>query len=62
MAYTPDSMNGGIELKAAGLVAADANHSAVLAGHGSFCVYLAWTAAEIASNDELYIVDRKSVV
>lgn len=56
MAYTPDTMIGGTELKAAGLIAADTSHSAVLAGHGPLAVYLAWTAAEIVSNDELYIV------
>lgn len=56
MAWTPEAPMGGTELKAAGLVAADTNHTAVRVGHGPLGVYLAWTAAEIASNDELYIV------
>jgi hypothetical protein len=56
MAYTPDTMLGATVLKAAGLVAADTNHSAVLVGHGPFAIRAAWTANEIASNDELYIV------
>jgi hypothetical protein len=56
MPYTPEAMIGGIALKAAGLVAADTNHDAVRVGHGPFCIRAAWTAAEIASNTELYIV------
>lgn len=47
-------MIGGIELKAAGLVAADTNHTAVEVGTCAFAVRLAWTACEVASNDELY--------
>lgn len=56
MSYTPADMNGAIELKAAGLVAADTAHSAVLVGRGPFAVRLAWTAAEIATGDEFYSV------
>lgn len=56
MPYTPESMNGAISLKAAGLIAADTAHTEVEVGHGPFCVRAEWTANEIASNDELYIV------
>lgn len=49
-------MIGGIELKAAGLIAASANQTAVEVGKCAFTIRLAWTAAEIASNDELYLI------
>lgn len=52
----PASMIGGTALKAAGLVAADTAETGVVLGHGMFCVYGAWTAAEILSNDEFYMV------
>lgn len=55
MAYTPDTMPGAIPLKAAALIAADTDHLEVTVGHGPFCVRAAWTAAEIVSNDELYV-------
>lgn len=47
---------GAISLKAAGLVAADTNHTAVTPNTAAFAVRFAWTACEIASNDELYVV------
>lgn len=56
MPWTPVEPMGGLTLKAAGLIAADNNASGVLLGHADFAAYLAWTAAEIASNDELYVV------
>jgi hypothetical protein len=49
-------MIGGTELKAAGLVAADTNHTAVEVGTCAFAVRMAWTACEVASSDELYHV------
>ena len=50
------TLMGGTVLKAAGLVAATAGHTAVTLGHGKFTIQLDWTACEIASNDELYII------
>jgi hypothetical protein len=47
---------GGTELKAAGLIAADTAHTAISMGHSVFTVQMDWTACEIVSNDELYIV------
>lgn len=47
---------GGTELKAAGLVAADTNHTAIDFGAGVFAIRFAWTAAEVASGDEFYMV------
>lgn len=53
---TPDTLMGGTALKAAGLIAATTAHTGIDMGHGWVCIQLAWTAAEIASNDELYII------
>lgn len=50
------AQNGAVSLKAAGLVAADTNHTGVMVRSAAFAIRFAWTAAEIASNDELYIV------
>lgn len=56
MAYTPLSMPGAIALKAAGLVAASAAGTALRVGHGAFDAYLAWTACETDTGNELYVV------
>lgn len=50
------AMIGGISLKAAGLVAADTAHTGVLIGRAQFLVQMDWTACEIATGDELYII------
>lgn len=50
------AQNGAISLKAAGLVAADTNHTGVMVRTAEFAVRMAWTACEIASNDEFYLV------
>lgn len=50
-----DLKNGEV-LKAAALVAADTAETAVFLGRGLFLIELEWTACEIASNDELYVV------
>lgn len=47
---------GGIDLKAAGLVAATTAHLAVYVGRADFVVQMDWTACEIASNDEIYVI------
>lgn len=49
--------NGGVSLKAAGLIAASAaNATPVRLGAGSYFAEIKWTACEIASNDELYVI------
>jgi hypothetical protein len=53
---TPVAPIGGVALKAAGLVAATTAETAVLLDGGAFAVQIDWTAAEIASADELYII------
>ena len=50
------AQNGAISLKAAGLVAADTNHTAVMTRASAFAIRFAWTACETASTDELYVV------
>ena len=50
------AMIGGISLKDAGLIAADTAHTEVVVGRSQFVVQMDWTAAEIASNDEFYLV------
>lgn len=56
VAQTPTALMGGVALKAAGLVAATTAETAILAGHGWMTVQMDWTAAEIASNDEYYLI------
>jgi hypothetical protein len=57
----PTEMNlGGTALKAAGLVAADAQTTAVFVGKGKFRVVTTISAIEIASNDEVYIIDLEA--
>jgi hypothetical protein len=50
------SLLGGTELKAAGLIAADTGHAAIAMGHSVFAVQMDWTACEIATGDEFYMV------
>lgn len=50
------SLLGGTELKAAGLIAADTGHTAIAMGHSVFAVQMDWTACEIATGDEFYMV------
>lgn len=51
---------GAQTMKAAALVAADADHTAIEVGTASFAIRMPWTACEIASNDELYVVKLKA--
>lgn len=52
--WSPDGKLGAVELKAAGLVAADANGSAVYVGKGKMRIVSNITVIEVASNDEHY--------
>jgi hypothetical protein len=45
---------GGIALKAAGLIAADTASAGVYLGRGTYLIRVVWTACEVASGDELY--------
>jgi hypothetical protein len=54
--YGIDYGSGGVALKAAALVAADTAETAVFCGRGWMAARIAWTACEIVSNDELYVV------
>lgn len=54
--YGLDYGSGGVALKAAGLVAADTAETGVFVGRGWLAIRIAWTAAEVASTDELYNV------
>lgn len=54
--YGLDYGSGGVSLKAAGLIAADTDHTAAFLGRGWSAIRIAWTAAEVASTDELYNV------
>ncbi len=47
---------GAIAAKAAGLVAASAGHTAVTLEAGNFCAQIDWTACEIATGDENYVI------
>lgn len=65
MAYTvatwsPDGKLGGVTLKSAGLVAADTSETAVEIGKGIYRIVLTTTAVEIASDDELYVVELEA--
>jgi hypothetical protein len=64
--YGIDYGSGGVSLKAAGLIAADTDHTAAFLGRGWHAIRIAWTAAEVASTDELYNVvfqaDTKAAV
>lgn len=51
---------GGTALKAAGLVAASTQETAVFLGKGKFRIVTAITAIEIASNDEHYTIDLEA--
>jgi hypothetical protein len=51
---------GGVALKAAGLVAADDQSTAVIVGKGKFKLVVVISAIEIASNDEYYIIDLEA--
>lgn len=65
MAYTvadwsPDGKLGGVALKAAGLITADGTETGVELGKGKYRIVLTTTAVEIASNDELYVVELEA--
>lgn len=53
---TPVAGIGGLALKAAGLVASTTAETGVAVGRGVFEIQIDWTACEIASGDELYII------
>lgn len=53
--WSPDGKLGAVALKAAGLVTAEANETAVEVGKGKMRIVTNITAIEIASNNELYI-------
>ena len=53
--WSPDGKLGPVVLKAAGLVAATTNETAVYVGKGKMRIVTAITAIEVASNNELYI-------
>ncbi len=52
--WPADNKLGGVTLKAAGLIAADTNSTAVFLGKGKFRVVTTWTACEVGDGDELY--------
>jgi hypothetical protein len=61
LATFPTEMEiGGTALKAAGLVAVSTQETAVVVGKGKFRIVTTVTALEIASNDELYIIDLEA--
>ncbi len=53
---TPVAAIGGVALKAAGLIATTTAHTGVLLDNGPFAVQIDWTACEVATGDELYII------
>jgi hypothetical protein len=57
MLYLRERAVGGTTIKAAGLVAASEQGSGVIAGRGWIEFQTTIAAIEVASNDELYIID-----
>ena len=53
---TRPAVLGATAAKAAGLVAASAGHTAVLLEKGDFAAQIDWTACEIGSGDEFYLI------
>lgn len=58
--HDQDSLLGGVELKAAGLVAASAQGSGVTLGKGRYLIECTTTAVEIDTNDEVYSVNLEA--
>jgi hypothetical protein len=54
--WSSDAKLGGVALKAAGLIAADTNSTAVNVGKGKYRIVTNMTAIEVASNDEHYTI------
>jgi hypothetical protein len=53
---TPKAAIGGLELKAAGLIATTTAGTGVMMDSKAFTVQLDWTAIDIDGNNELYII------
>lgn len=58
--WSPDGKLGALSLKAAGLITADGTATAVEIGKGKYRIVLTTTAVEIASNNELYVVELEA--
>ena len=58
--FSTENKLGGITLLAQGLVAASAQSSSTFLGKGRYRVVTTITAAEIATNDENYVVDLEA--
>ena len=58
--WSTDGKLGGVTLKSAGLVAADTSETAVELGKGIYRIVITTTAVEIASDDELYVVELEA--
>lgn len=60
MANGLSDLKNGLTIRAAGLVAADTANTGVFVGRGFYMARLTWTACEIATGDELYVVELQT--